>query len=152
MANWCTRCTQPPRAGVPSLGTRSPAAPSTDLCLSSLHVPQSHLIDDLDRGVDETRDALVSQQSRLKKLIKKSRENWKFFFVIGAPPSCRPRARLSLVPLFRCKPSRCPACTSCGSVSPHRAGRHPIPGLHARLIVPVTNQPKDANTRTDSDR
>jgi hypothetical protein len=62
------------------------------------------LIDDLDRGVDQTKDALVSQQSRLKRLLKQSRDNWKFFCVIGAhatrpppairpPPALRPSAR-----------------------------------------------------------
>eukprot|EP00325_Prymnesiales_sp_UTEX-LB-985_P032804 CAMPEP_0174731006 /NCGR_PEP_ID=MMETSP1094-20130205/56697_1 /TAXON_ID=156173 /ORGANISM="Chrysochromulina brevifilum, Strain UTEX LB 985" /LENGTH=97 /DNA_ID=CAMNT_0015933345 /DNA_START=62 /DNA_END=352 /DNA_ORIENTATION=+ len=37
---------------------------------------QGDMLDELDRGVDQTKDALVSQQSRLKKLIKKSRDNW----------------------------------------------------------------------------
>ena len=53
---------------------------------------QTVLIDDLDRGVDQTKDALVSQQTRLKRLLKQSRDNWKFFCVIGAPAHQQPRA------------------------------------------------------------
>ena len=42
---------------------------------------QSVLLDDLERGVDQTRDALVSQQSRLQRLLKRTK-NCKFYICI----------------------------------------------------------------------
>ena len=55
---------------------------------------QSNLLDDLERGVDQTRDALVSQNSRLKRLIK--RGNCKFYICIGA---CRSPCLAAMHPL-----------------------------------------------------
>ena len=44
---------------------------------------QNHLLDDLESGVDQTRDALVAQQSRLKRLIKRTKD-CKLYICIGA--------------------------------------------------------------------
>ena len=44
---------------------------------------QSDLLDELERGVDHTRTALVSQQSRLKRLIKRTKD-CKLYICIGA--------------------------------------------------------------------
>lgn len=38
-------------------------------------VHQNNLLDDLERGVDQTRNALVSQNSRMQRLIKRTRKN-----------------------------------------------------------------------------
>ena len=43
---------------------------------------QGALLDDLERGVDQTRDALVSQQSRLRRLMARTKTRW-FFCTIS---------------------------------------------------------------------
>jgi len=43
---------------------------------------QGRLLDQLEDGVDQTRDALTSQQTRLRRLIKRTRDNWLFFTII----------------------------------------------------------------------
>ena len=47
---------------------------------------QNHLLDDLESGVDQTRDALVAQQSRLKRLIKRTKD-CKLYICIGVHTS-----------------------------------------------------------------
>jgi t-SNARE complex subunit (syntaxin) len=45
-------------------------------------VAQGHLLDDLERGVDQTRGALDSQHSRLKKLMLKNKRNCSWMIMI----------------------------------------------------------------------
>ena len=42
---------------------------------------QGNLLDDLERGVDQTRDALVSQNSRLSRLMKRTKSCWLYITI-----------------------------------------------------------------------
>ena len=49
---------------------------------------QGVLLDDLERGVDQTRDALVSQNSRLTRLMKRAKSSW-LYLTISAQRGAR---------------------------------------------------------------
>ena len=65
---------------------------------------QGALLDDLEHGVDQTRDALVSQQTRLQRLIRRTKSNWLFFAI-----SAHAAAKKSAPP--RACPARNPSCS-----------------------------------------
>ena len=125
---------------------------------------QGQLLDDLERGVDQTRDALVSQNSRLNRLMKRAKSGW-LYITIGAcrrtlratRGGCLSNARMPAPPqqpARRATTLRTHACAltmrdrvwavlcvlASGSHSGHRARHHPVlchRGMREAILVRV---------------
>ena len=93
---------------------------------------QNHLLDDLENGVDQTREALVAQQSRLKRLIKRTKD-CKLYICIGA------RAHIGLLTVASSRAFEFVAdhlgCARAGA----RAFRHRALFLDPRMALPSAN-------------